>query len=192
MSWFVAAQSHTVTDLSFPGACGQLGLMRSYSSLATDLYTTTLGYGWAHSLDTRLIFPDQPGGVSGQVLLKFQTANQYIFFDNGDGTYTPYPGVLGALTATTAPAGFQVTLPNQTVYLFDSTGRLLALRDAQNHSRTYTYTNGLLTRVEDDSSVPSEGQRYLTLQYDGQGHIQAECQGRDRREGYPSPTQVSH
>ncbi len=76
-------ESHTVTDLSFPGVCGQLGFMRSYSSLATDLYTTTLGYGWAHSLDTRLIFPDQPGGVSGQVLLKFQTANQYIFFDNG-------------------------------------------------------------------------------------------------------------
>lgn len=145
-----------------------------------------LGYGWTHNLDTRLILPNQPGGVAGQVLFKFQNANQLIYLDQGNGTYAPYPGVLGALVQTTSPAGFQITLPDQRVYLFDANGRLLSMRDAQNHTRTYSYTNGLLTRVEEDSSVPSEGQRFLNLGYDAQNRLQtvSDPLGRSVQFGY--------
>ncbi len=134
---------YTTVDLSFPALGGQMAFQRSYSSLVTSTYTTTLGYGWTHNQDTRLILPTQPGGVSGQVLFKPHNANQLIFYSNPDGTYTPYAGVLGKLISTTVPAGYQVTASDQSVYNFDTSGHLLTWADAQGHSWTYSYTNTL-------------------------------------------------
>ncbi len=82
------AQDYTSIDLSFPALGKTMMFQRAYSSLATDLYTTTLGFGWTHNLDTRLILPTSPGGVAGQIRFKPHSANQLIFFSGNDGTYT--------------------------------------------------------------------------------------------------------
>jgi RHS repeat-associated protein len=158
----------SVVDLSIPTPAGNLAFERSYSSLATALYTTTLGYGWTHTLDTHLIFPDDPGGQTGIVLFKAHSVNQYKFTDNGDGTYTAFPGVIMTLTRQEGPPiTYQVTNPSQSVYTFDETGRLIQWADAQGFSWTYTYDiNNRLDRVTDDTT-----QYYLDLGYDGQGRI---------------------
>ncbi len=161
------AEDYTIVDLSFPALGGQMVFQRSYSSLATDMYTTTLGYGWTHNQDTRLILPTDPGGTAGQILFKPHSANQFIFFDNGDGTYSPYAGVLAKLTATSSPVGYRITGADQSVYTFDTAGRLQTWADAQGHQWSYSYDAGRLKRVQ-DNGTPA---RFLSLGYDTNGRL---------------------
>lgn len=134
------AIDYSTVDLSFPALGGQMVFQRSYSSLATSLYNSTLGYGWTHNQDTRLILPTDPGGIPGQILFKPHNANQLTFYANPNGTYTPHPGVLAKLISTTVPAGYTVTASDQSTYAFDAAGRLQTWADAQGHAWTYSYT----------------------------------------------------
>ena len=146
-------------DISMPTASKELNFFRSYSSLATDLYSSTLGYGWTHNLDSRLIFSTDPGGEEGYVLFKAHTANQYRFADNGDGTYSPTAGVAGNLVFVSGE--YVLTYPDQSVYTFDSTGKLITWTDSTGNTWNYTYnTSSLLVRVSADS-----GTRYLNINY---------------------------
>ncbi len=154
----------SAVDLSLPTAAGPLTFQRSYSTGAIDLYTGALGYGWTHNLDMRLILPGMPGGVTGQVVFKAHSANQYLFYDNGDGTYSAYPGIKATLTRS--GSAYTLTTSSQTVYNFDSQGKLTTWVDSANHAWTYTYTNDRLTQVE-------SGARFIAIGYDGAGRIQA-------------------
>ncbi|HUI87278.1 MAG TPA: DUF6531 domain-containing protein [Anaerolineales bacterium] len=154
-----------VTDLSVPTSAGPLSFDRTYSSLATGVYTGTLGSGWTHSLDTRLVFPANPGGEAGYVLFKAHSANLYRFTDLGDGTYAPDNGVTGSLVLSNGT--YTLTLPDQSIYSFDSNGKLLTWADAEGNTWTYGYdANNRLQQVSADG-----GTRYLSLGYDTQGRI---------------------
>ncbi len=156
---------YATSDLRFPALGGDLEFVRSYASLATGMYTQTLGYGWTHNLDTRLISPTMPGGVAGQVLFKAHSANQYIFFINDDGTYAPYPGVNAELTRTEAGT-YVLLLAHQTRYTFDEQGRITTRTDETGHTWTYTYDGqGRLYRV-------TSGSRYIQIGYNGAGQIE--------------------
>jgi RHS repeat-associated protein len=157
--------SYETEDISVPTSAGQLGFQRTYSSLATDLYSDILGYGWTSSLDTRLFLPDDPAGKEGFVLFKAHSANRYEFVDNGDDTYTPAPGVTGSLVYDNLE--YTLTLPDQSVYTFDDDGILQTRADPEGRIWEYIYTSGLLTQVSADG-----GDRYLSLTYDGQGRIE--------------------
>ncbi|RPI33909.1 MAG: DUF11 domain-containing protein, partial [Chloroflexota bacterium] len=50
--------SYGLVDLSIPTVGGPIAFQRTYESAAIEAYTTTLGYGWTHNQDTRLIFPE--------------------------------------------------------------------------------------------------------------------------------------
>jgi len=152
-------------DITLPTAAKEMNFFRTYSSLATDLYSSILGYGWTHSLDTRLVFPNDPGGEEGYVLFKAHTANQYLFADKGGRTYTPMPGIVGSLVFDNNQ--YVLTYPDQTVYTFDSTGKLLTWVDTEGYSWTYDYNvNGQLEQVNADN-----GARFLSIGYDDQGRI---------------------
>jgi len=174
---------YSVSDISIPTSAGPLVFQRSYSSLATAKYTQLLGFGWAHNHDTRLIFPGDPGGQPGNVLFKAHSANQYEFTDNGDGTYTPAPGLLASLNRDDGPPiTYTIIDPRQATYIFNEFGRLLTWADPQGHSWTYSYDgSNRLDRVTDET-----GQRYLDLDYDPQGRIErvADQTGRDVTFGY--------
>ncbi len=158
---------YTVVDLSLPALGGRLAFQRSYSSLATTAYTTTLGTGWTHNHDTRLILPGAPGGVAGQARFKAHSTNEYIFYEEEDGSYTAYTGVLARLERTTAPAGFRITAPDQSTYVFDEDGALLRWDDAQQHTWSYSYDGGgKLSSVADES-----GLRYLEFGYETGGRL---------------------
>lgn len=51
---------YSIEDLSIATSYGPLAFRRSYSTLVTGVFTNTLGYGWTHNLDTRLVFTTQP------------------------------------------------------------------------------------------------------------------------------------
>jgi len=177
---------YAVSDLSVPTSAGPLVFQRSYSSLGTSVYTAPLGFGWAHNHDTRLIFPGDPGGQPGKVLFKAHSANQYEFLDNGDGTYSPIPGLLVSLTRDPGPpVTYVVVDPGQAAYAFDEYGKLASWADALGHAWSYTYDgNNRLDRVTDDT-----GLRYLDFDYDPQGRIErvADPTDRDVTFGYDGP-----
>ncbi len=151
-------------DLSIPTSAGPLTFQRSYASLATGVYTTTLGYGWTHNQDIQLIFSGDPGGQSGSVFFKAHTTNRYRFTDNGSRFYFPYPGVLASLTrSTTQPYVYTLKDPAQNTYIFDASHKLQSWKNAQGLGFSYTYNaNGLLERVADATL-----QRYLSFTYSG-------------------------
>ncbi len=176
---------YSVEDLSIPTSAGPLTFRRTYSSLATDLYTplatafyTTsaytntsgfLGYGWAHSLDTRLVFSNTAGGMPGMVLFKAQTANRYLFYDKGNGTYDAYPGLCASLKRQGSAPNYTYQLIDgaQRRYAFDHHGLITEVRTPQGHAWHYDYYPvGWLQRVRDDS-----GTRYLQFSYDSRGRI---------------------
>ncbi|HEX9676450.1 MAG TPA: Ig-like domain-containing protein, partial [Anaerolineales bacterium] len=132
--------SYLAVDLSLPTAFGPLTFERWYASRAIDGYTETLGFGWTHSLDTRLYFPDDPQGQEGAILLKLHSANRYAFVIQADGSYAPYPGVCGSLTRDDGPpTTYTFVDTEQQVYRFDQAGRLLVLSDPQGHRLRYLY-----------------------------------------------------
>lgn len=155
-------ETERATDISIPTSAGPLAFERSYSSLATDLYNTTLGYGWTHNLDTHLIFPTDPGGMAGFVLFKAHSANRFQFKIIDDDLYAPAPGVLGSLSCSgTSPQTCELNLANQETYTF-ANKKLQTWEDGKGHSWIYEYyeTNGQLKKVTDTDSA-----RSLTLGY---------------------------
>ncbi|MFZ6029544.1 MAG: carboxypeptidase regulatory-like domain-containing protein [Chloroflexota bacterium] len=167
------AYDYSTMDISIPTTAGPIEFTRWYASQTTETYTDTLGYGWTHSLDTRLIFPDDPGGEEGKVLFKAHSSNLYEFYFTGEGTYQPYPGMCGSLVRSAeAPYTYTVTDRAQRIYTFDDFGQLITYTDPDGHSLYYEYTslNGknVLVQVSDDTEL-----RYLNLGYDSQGRIES-------------------
>lgn len=156
---------YQTSDISIPTSGKPLNFNRTYSSLSTDLYSTTLGYGWTHSLESRLLFPGDPGGEMGSILFKLHTANRYRFIIQDDGTYRPAPGVTGTLLYSNDV--YTLTLPDQAVYTFDADGQLQTWANADGHTWAYSYdTSDRLEQVSADS-----GTRYLSIAYNTQGRI---------------------
>ena len=156
---------YTTTDLSFVTTAGELSFVRTYASLALDL-PTDLSPGWTHNQDMRLIFPDDPGGQPGTVLLKSRSANQYAFFENPDGTYEPAPGIRANLVLTSATV-YTVTDSGQNTYVFDENGRMTTYANPQGQAWEYSYNaSGNLARVSANG-----GASYLDFSYDAQGRI---------------------
>jgi RHS repeat-associated protein len=159
---------YSVQDLSIATSAGDLLFIRSYSSAVVDVFTTSLGFGWTHNHDSRLVFPADPGGEPGFVLFKAHSANQYQFIDNGDGTFTPFPGVCATLTRDDGPpVTYSVVDKAQRTYTFDADGKVLRWEHSTGRGFDYSYGgDGLLIQVSDDT-----GQRFLDFSYDGSGRI---------------------
>lgn len=156
---------YQIEDIRVPTIAKELNFFRTYSSLSTDLYSSSLGYGWTYNLDTRLIFSDDPGGEDGYVLFKAHTVNLYRFAEDGNGNYIPTPGVVGSLVENNDE--YVLTYPDQSVYTFDASGKLITWTNAQDNAWEYAYdANGRLEQIS-----AQEGARFLALAYDEQGRI---------------------
>jgi RHS repeat-associated protein len=162
--------TYDATDLSVPVPGGNLAFQRTYISEAREMYTRTLGYGWTHSFDTRLLLPGSPGSVAGQVILQAPSGAQLPFIDHGDGTHSPSFGVsaqLARFVATGPITTYVVTATNQSVYRFDDTGRITSQQDPLGRAISYTYyITGPLQKVFEPN-----GQRYLQFAYDAQQRL---------------------
>lgn len=156
------------SDEAIPVLGGSLEFKRSYSADTRSLFTRTLGYGWTHNQEIRLIFPTDPGGVAGQVQLQAPGGSQLPFFDLGNGQYQAYPGVTAQMSLITATGGittYVVTATNQTVYTFNAAGLVTQTVDPMGNVISYTYyVSGPL------QSVQSYG-RSLQFTYDTQNRL---------------------
>ncbi|MFH2103607.1 MAG: DUF6531 domain-containing protein, partial [Chloroflexota bacterium] len=160
--------SYVADDVSISTSAGMLDFRHIYVSDTTDSYTGLLGYGWTHSLDSRLIFSTDPLGQPGFVLFKDFYGNMVRFWDMGAGRYTAYSGITKTLTRNPGPpVTYTLRDSSQNVYVFDSSGKLLTWTNSRGMSFVYSYDGtGRLDRVSADDMT-----RYLDLDYDGQGRI---------------------
>lgn len=158
------AYQYNVQDISIPTVAGPLTFSRDYSSMGIPI-ASTLSPGWTHNQDTRLIMPTDPEGEEGVILFKLHTSNLYTFTDNGDGTFTPAPGLLVALIRQDGPpVKYTITDNNQNDYVFDETGKLTNYKNAQGYTLDYSYnTTGLLSQITDNVSAKSLSFTYDTL-----------------------------
>lgn len=184
---FSGNYTYQTTDFSIAVVGQPLRFERTYNSLpvtGTVVYTRPLGYGWTHNYDINLTFG------TGEVVLKAPHGSRMRFSDNGDGTYTAYPGVWASLTRTlTTPYVYTVTAANQETFVFNDTGRLTRHLDPQGNATELSRTGGLtLTRVTDAASG-----RYLDFGYDGQGRLSTVTDSANRtvRYGYDAADNLS-
>jgi hypothetical protein len=88
--------NYQTTDFSIATVGQPLRFERTYNSsplnnLLPD--TRPLGVSWTHNYDLNLTLTADKGGEPAMVILKAPHGSRLRFIDNGDGTYSPYPGV---------------------------------------------------------------------------------------------------
>ncbi|HET91952.1 MAG TPA: RHS repeat protein, partial [Chloroflexi bacterium] len=150
---------HSDQDISIPTLAGPLYFERSYNAQATDLYPSPLSPGWTHNYDMNLTFSDADTVVS-----KGCHGSLFRFTGNGSGPYAPAPGVWATLTRTqSAPYVYHLKGVDQSIYVFDSAGRLTEVRDPQDHRITLTY-DGDERLIQVADAAPGSD-RSLTLGY---------------------------
>ena len=129
------------TDASMPAIGIPFAYVRSYTSANTN--TGRLGPGWTDSYSAAIVF--QP---NGDALVQDENGQQIYFAKQADGSFVTPPGGVASLTA--AGGGFQLLNADQTKLGFNSSGRLLSIKDRNGEGVTLAYDgSGNLSTVTD-------------------------------------------
>lgn len=100
------------------------------------------------------------------LLLTYPDGHTTMFLDNHDGTFSsPTPKNYDHLIQR----GDHLVLINRTLdeFEFDATGNLVAIRDSNHNETRFLYTDGKLTRIENDAN------RGINLSYNADGMVSA-------------------
>ena len=170
--------------LSFPGKGLPFSLRVNYNSLDNG-YNDPLGFGWTHTFNVVLTPPVPP---STDVTIKWGDGHEDTFRDDGSGKFTPF-NCNTTVTVTKPDAShYLATLYNKNAYLFDSSGRLLAISDLNGNQITLTHST-YLDRITDTAgrqidfiysggrlsaiTSPLKSGNTVSFQYDGAGNLTA-------------------
>lgn len=129
----------TSTDLSLSGRGPQLPITRTYNS-RNATRKGAFGYGWSSNLEMAIV---QLG--YGPAIFWDATGTKHVFKRNSDGTFAPPPGIHYSLTRS-ANGQFTLTTVDRSTYLFNSSGLLLQIADANGQMLT-------IDRNETDGSL---------------------------------------
>ncbi|MBN1887178.1 MAG: FG-GAP repeat protein [Thermoflexales bacterium] len=143
--------------LSIPELGGSLQLNVAYNSLSSGV-TSTLGYGWRHSYDLRVVTD-----VLGLALLTGDGA-RLRFVGSPEEGYRPYAGVRAEVSGMIT-TGLVLTTAQQTVYRFDPQGRVETMTLPPGRDFSFTYEGERL------SQVAGPGGRWLRFGYNSAGEL---------------------
>jgi len=138
-------------DLSIPGRGLGFTFARTYNS--ADVAAGPLGQGWTHSYNLSLTIES-----STSVLIRMADGHldRYLLSDT---VWLPPVGIHNTLIDN-GDGTFSLKLKNQTIYNFDSNGKLSTVVDRNGNTVTLSYTDNNLTQVSDP------GGRNYTFAYD--------------------------
>lgn len=128
-----------LTDVALPGIGYPFSFGRSYSS--ADLSSGRMGIGWHDSLSANLQILD-----SGNVVLHGENGQQITYSKNSDGSFT---AATASATLKSVQSGYELVRRDQIHYLFDTSGRLLSIKDRNGEGLTLSYSGAQLTTVTD-------------------------------------------
>ena len=153
------------TDLKIPGRGIPLEFTRFYNSL--DHNSGSLGPGWTHNYNTRLIFNEDDS-----VNVSYADGHEYTFSFDGANYLRP-AGCFETL-ASGPDNTYVLTFKNQTKYTYNSNGRLISLSDNNGNTTIVTYDSGHMTTITDSSG------RSLNFTYDSNDQLQTITDPADR------------
>ncbi|MEA3078247.1 MAG: hypothetical protein QOF60_3155, partial [Actinomycetota bacterium] len=145
------------TDLAVPGQGVPFSFTRTYNS--NDATVGPLGTGWSHSLGTSL-------SVAGTGVVTVRTGDgaDLVFTPDAGGAYLPPPAVTASLTTVTG--GYDLATADQVHNRFDTSGRLLSIKDRAGLGVTLAYDgSGRLATATDAAA------RVFTFSYDAGGKL---------------------
>jgi RHS repeat-associated protein len=151
------------TDLNVNGLNGGLNLTRAYNSGATvNAAPGPFGVGWTFEYGMSLSVES----ISKAVTIVGANGATTTFRPREGGGYSAPPWVQAKLEAG-AESTYLYTLPNQTVYTFNSSGQLTKITDRHENTTTLKYGSGKLESVTDPAG------RKLSFEYNAEGFIKA-------------------
>ncbi len=156
----------TQADLTVGGRGVPLTFSRTYNSQAGAAGTTGMfGYGWSSSFSDHLNINATAGTVA--VVQSNGSVANYTGSLSSYGAFA-HPAWIEATLIRKTDGTFLYTLPDQEVFHFDSTGKLLSEADRNENTTTMTYGGtGHLEGVTDSTG------RKLTLAYNSEGHVES-------------------
>ncbi|TCX51223.1 hypothetical protein C1I38_10595 [Dehalobacter sp. 12DCB1] len=126
------------TDITIPTIGMPLQFTRYYNSQDTST-SGPLGQGWQHNYNCTVTI-----NQDGSATVLYPDGHQ-VKFASSSGTFIRPPACFENLTEVTG--GYELTFKDQTVYEFDSSGKLCAIRDKNGNRTTLTYNGSLLQTV---------------------------------------------
>jgi YD repeat-containing protein len=148
------------TDIATPGRGVPVTASRAYNSRAIT-QAGLFGYGWSSNLDMHITHTGW-----APPLFWDASGTRHIFQDNGDGTFSPPPGISYGMKWDSPTSTYRITTLNNTVYTFDSSGRLTKITDPNNQITTHNRdASGKLTSITDPSG------RQTTVAYNASGFV---------------------
>ncbi len=146
------------TDLTVPGIGMPFKFTRAYNSL--DPYNGPLGYAWTYNYN--ILLTDNGTFVT----VKWGDGHENIYYQQPDSSYLPAFGSMYDVLVKNPDNTFTVTRKDQTLYLFDTSGKLTSIADRNANTITFTYDiDNNLTTVTDTAG------RDFIFSYDAQGRI---------------------
>ncbi|WP_446012066.1 SLC13 family permease [Candidatus Electrothrix sp.] len=180
---FAGTKVKRLTDAAVAGiGDADLFINRSYNSAATQtdaasIYEFTedgrdgekvegppqyFGKGWSSNLNSFLLKLDY-APIYEEVQILFPDGHTQNFIKDGSGYKADTPDNFDVLTED--GGDFLLTRKHsQESWKFGSDGNLLEIKDKNGNTITYTYSGELLSKI-------SDGNRSITFQHDGNGHI---------------------
>ena len=143
-------------DLFVSGRGLDVRFVRTHNS--ASLTDGPLGYGWTHSFNMALT------QESSTTVLVRNADGRLDRFTLDGSSYQPPPGVFNVLTDN-GDDTFSLKHKDQTVYNFDTTGRLASIVDKNDNTITLGYSGDNLTTITDTVG------RAITLTYNPNNHL---------------------
>ncbi|HEX3174293.1 MAG TPA: RHS repeat-associated core domain-containing protein, partial [Solirubrobacterales bacterium] len=151
-------------DFAIGGRGVGLNLTRTYSAqdAAAASSPGAFGYGWTNSFSDHLISEE-----SGKKITLVTAMGSTITFSGGPGSFTA-PAWTQDVLSGSAEAGYTLTLPEQTKYIFSGSGRLESIADRNGNKTSLAYSkSGQLETITDPAG------RKITLTYNGEGLVES-------------------
>jgi YD repeat-containing protein len=145
-------------DASLAGPVASLNFSRNYNSQSTD--DTIFGYGWSFSENESLQIE------SGLELIVYSRSDGHMlhFYSSGTDQWTNTVGPKAMISKLAD--GYQLSLPEGQIKLFNVSGKIVARRDSNGNQIAYTYDGNNLKSISDAFD------RSLTLAYNADGKVE--------------------
>ena len=136
---------HSQTLFQMPNSKLPFDFTLSYNS--SDIYNSTLGKGWTHNWNI-LLFSNPDGAIG----LKGADGN-VVFFRASNGVYYPDASSGDSSYIIANPdSTFTQTKKDGTTYAFNTSGRLISIKDLNDNTTTLVYSGSDLAGITDSSN----------------------------------------
>ncbi|HAB62175.1 MAG TPA: hypothetical protein DCE48_16040 [Lachnospiraceae bacterium] len=143
-------------DLSIDGYT-PLVLSRSYNSMGESFHEN--GMNWTNSYTYFL------QDLGNTIAIRFEDGHIEYYTKNEDGTFAKPEGLARELK-TNSNGTYTLTVDGTSIYEFTANGKIKEIKDLNGNTTTFTYTDGLLSKIENISG-------YFTFTYNTDGTIKS-------------------